>query len=276
MKNLSSKVLGVIPARYDSVRFPGKLLKQILGKTLIQRTYENAILAKGLDEIIVATDDIRIFQHVKDFGGHVVMTSKDCATGTDRVAEVLRSGFFEYSIVTIIQGDEPCLNPEVIDVLIEELKNASSDDEIVMTTPVVKLKQIDDILNPSVVKCVFDKTRKALYFSRAPVPYPKALTQFNTMVNDPQKICHFLSKHEFYRHLGIYCSTRDFLLEYTQMPPTRLQMAEDLEQLKILENNYSIRVAIVEDEGIGVDLPQDIQKVEDILCSQNTYSSQVV
>lgn len=257
MKKSSSRhVIGVIPARYASTRFPGKPLADIKGKTLIQRTYENAKLCKALDLVVVATDDKRIFEHVKSFGGDVVMTSEECPTGTDRIAEVIRGtrAYDKAQIIINIQGDEPCLDPDVITKVVEILEN---DPQAVMSTAIVPLLP-EEAGNSSVVKCVIDKLHNALYFSRALIPAGLSLSM--------------QPKVHYYKHMGIYGYRRDFLLHYAQLTSTPLMLAESLEQLKVLEHGYRIKAAVVTGESIGVDLPEDIKKVEQLLCKQNTSS----
>lgn len=251
---MKKKVLGVIPARFESTRFPGKPLAKILGKTLIQRTYENAKQCEDLNDLVVATDDQRIFDHVVAFGGNVVMTSVYCQTGTDRIAEVVFSNkkYDEYDTIINIQGDEPCIETEVISKVIYAL-----DDQASMSTAVMKLESEVEALDPSIVKCVFDKNGNALYFSRALIPGNKTL--------------HYKPNVDYYRHLGIYCFKRDFLLKFATLNETPLQLAEDLEQLKVLEHGYKIKVAIVHSTSIGVDTPEDIKKIETILCKQNSF-----
>ena len=251
---MKKKVLGVIPARFESTRFPGKPLAKILGKTLIQRTYENAKKCEGLNDLVVATDDQRIFDHVLTFGGKVVMTQLNCQTGTDRIAEVVFSNkeYDGYDTIINIQGDEPCIETDVISKVIHAL-----DDQASMSTAVMKLESEFDALDPSIVKCVFDKNGNALYFSRALIPAGKAL--------------HYKPDVDYYRHLGIYCFKRDFLLKFATLTETPLQLAEDLEQLKVLEHGYKIKVAIVHSISIGVDTPEDIKKIETILCKQNSF-----
>ncbi len=246
-----NQVVGVIPARWESSRFPGKPLVDILGKSLIKRSYENARQCSRLDELVVATDDQRIYDHVLEFGGKACMTSESCPSGTDRVNEAIERDFPHASIVVNIQGDEPCLDPAVIDTLIERLEQTDAD----VTTPIAKIVNPEQIFSPSSVKCVFDIHGRALYFSRAPIPFPQKV----------EKI------HDYYRHLGVYCFRRPFLKLYAEMDNTRLQSIEDLEQLKILEAGYPIYVSIVEDQGIGVDSPEDLKKVQEILCA-NTSS----
>jgi 3-deoxy-manno-octulosonate cytidylyltransferase (CMP-KDO synthetase) len=251
-----SKVAGIIPARYSSSRFPGKALAQILGKSLIQRTYENALLCPLLSDLIVATDDSRIFEHVEAFGGKAVMTSPECPTGTDRLAEAVKNTSFlnHVDIFLNIQGDEPCLDPKVMQAVIEALQE---DPQAPVSTAITPLLPEEAHLS-STVKCVIDLQQYALYFSRALIPGSKTLS--------------FNKKHPYWKHLGLYCYRRDFLLRYPDLSSTPLQQCEDLEQLKILEHGYKIKTAIVETESMDVNTPEDIKKVELLLCKQNTYS----
>ena len=242
------KVIGIIPSRYESTRFPGKSLVKILGKTLIQRTYENALLCQSLSDLVVATDDQRIFDHVESFGGKVVMTSESCKNGSDRLAEVLtKHPQYSADIVVNIQGDEPCIKPKTIDSVVDL---CIQDEDASVTTAIVKFNDIQHANDTSIVKCVFDKNKHALFFSRALIPHGK--TGFKEDIT-------------YYRHLGIYCYKKPFLIQYSKIEQTPLQLAEDLEQLKILEHGYKIAVTIVDDEAIGVDTPQDINKIEKIL-----------
>ena len=252
----NQKIVGIIPARYGSSRFPGKPLAKILGKSLIERTYENTLRCKLLDSCVVATDDVRIYDHVKDFGGNVVMTSPNNPTGTDRLIEAvgLDLSLKQADIIINVQGDEPCLEPSLIEDVIKALKDEKS---AVMSTAIMKIKNEEDAFNTSVVKCVVDLKGYALYFSRALIPLGK------NGVFDMQ--------NTYYKHIGIYAYTRDFLLEYGTLQKTPLQTAEDLEQLKVLENGYKIKTVVVDSFSVGVDHPEDIKKVEDLLCNQNTY-----
>jgi 3-deoxy-manno-octulosonate cytidylyltransferase (CMP-KDO synthetase) len=247
-----STILAIIPARYGSTRFPGKPLIEIQGKTLIQRTYENTKRCKSLSDIIVATDDQRIYDHVQGFGGHVIMTPTACPTGTDRLAYVLENdpSLQKAEIIVNVQGDEPCLDPIVITHLAEVLQ---SDPSAVMSTAVVKLQE-DEAANPSDVKCVLALDGTVLYFSRALIPGGK-----------------YRKEVLYYKHVGIYAYRPDFLLKYAKLPMTPLQIAEDLEQLKVLEHGYKIKAAIVESASAGVNIPEDIKKVEQDLCKQNTF-----
>lgn len=250
----ASFILGMIPARYASSRFPGKILASIAGKSLLQRTYENARRCASLDQIVIATDDDRIYNHAVSFGAKAVMTSVTCPTGTDRLVEGLQKlkDFDHAQIIINIQGDEPCVDPKVI----QDVGNALKDDsEAVMSTAAVKIHSEEEFLNPSIVKCVVDRNGNALYFSRAPLTGGLSGK--------------WRADLPVYRHMGIYAFRRDFLMRYGKIPMTPLQAAEDLEQLKVLEMGYKIKVAIAEEFSIGVDHPEDIKKVEKWLCKQN-------
>jgi len=250
------KVLAVIPARFESSRFPGKPLAKILGKTLIQLTYVNALKCASIDYLVVATNDARIYEHVISFGGKAVMTSSDCLTGTDRIIEAIKLNkeLQSFDIVINIQGDEPCIEADVIDKVIKALDDNQSP---LMSSAVMKLESEEEALDSSVVKCVFDHNQYALYFSRALIPSGK-IPGFNPNI-------------DYYRHLGIYAFKKDFLFEYAYLSETPLQKSEDLEQLKVLEHGVKIKLAIVKSSSLGVDTPEDIKKVEALLCKQNSF-----
>jgi len=253
-----SLVVAIIPARYASTRFPGKPLVQIKGKTLIQRTFESAKRCPLIDKLIVATDDQRIFDHVQSFGGSVVMTPEDCPTGSDRLAFVVRNdkSLQNAEMIINVQGDEPCLDPEVLTQLIQILR---SDSTAVMSTAAFRLEE-EDAYNPNSPKVVLDLHGNALYFSRSLIPGGRTLK--------------FQQDIPVYKHVGIYAFRPDFLLKYGSLPMTPLQRAEDLEQLKVLEHGYKIKVAIVKSVSADVNTPEDIKKVEKELCKQNSSSSQ--
>lgn len=253
------KVIGIIPSRYLSSRFPGKPLAPILGKTLVQRTYENALLCKALSLVVVATDDQRIFEHVKGFGGNAVMTSENCPTGTDRLAEVVKNSPFatEAELILNIQGDEPCVSPHVMAQVIQALQTSPKASVSTAITPHLSLA---DAENPHVVKCVVDEQGYALYFSRGLIPAGKNLKFQEGIV--------------YYKHLGLYCYRKEFLLHYSDLSSTPLQRAEDLEQLKVLEHGFRIKTVKVNGESMDVNTPEDIKKVEHILCKQSTFLSQ--
>lgn len=244
---LTSKKVGILPSRWGSSRFPGKPLAKILGKTLVQRSYENALSSQSLDCVVVATDDQRIFDHVVEFGGLCVMTSTSCANGTERVEEVVSRHFPQAEIVVNIQGDEPCLSPTVIDGLVSTLENNPAAD---MVTSVTETTDPEAILTDHKVKCVFDKNGKALYFSRSAIPH------------------NFKHPTPIYLHIGVYAFRKAFLSEYVKIPPSSLSLAEDLEQLRVLEIGRSIYVHVVQNAtGPSVDYPEDITKVEQyLLC----------
>lgn len=250
-------IVAIIPARYGSTRFPGKPLVDILGKSLIQRTYENTKRCKDLSEVVIATDDQRIYDHVKSFGANVVMTPDACPTGSDRLAYVLKHDprLQKAEMIINVQGDEPCLDPSVITHLIKAL---NADTTAVMSTAVVKLTTAHEAFSRSEVKCVLSLDQTVLYFSRALIPGGQPLS--------------YRQEVSYYKHLGVYAYRPDFLLEYATLPMSPLQLAEDLEQLKVLEHGYKIKAAIVESASAGVNTPEDIKNVEQELCKQNSFS----
>jgi 3-deoxy-manno-octulosonate cytidylyltransferase (CMP-KDO synthetase) len=233
------QVVGIIPARYGSSRLQGKPLKDIGGKPMIQRVYENAAKAKLLDDLIVATDHQEIFDVVTGFGGKTVMTSPDHSTGTDRVAEAVKD--IDTRIIVNIQGDEPFVNPEMLNQVISPLL---ADPEIPMGTLKYRIKDENVINDPNVVKVVTDKNGFAMYFSRSVIPYPRNFDKAMT-----------------YGHIGIYSFQKDFLLKFSSMSPGSLEMAESLEQLRVLENGYRIRVVETShDLAISVDTSEDLDR----------------
>jgi 3-deoxy-manno-octulosonate cytidylyltransferase (CMP-KDO synthetase) len=253
---MAVKVLGIIPARFASSRLPGKLLIPVLGKTVLQRTFESASQVKILDRLLIATDHHCILDHVKQFGGEAVMTSVSCPTGTDRLAEVLQKHpeCLSAEAVVNIQGDEPCVDPLAIE---EAVKLLLQDPQASMATLITPLKSEEEALDSSIVKCVKDQQNNALYFSRAMIPSNKR-KQFN-----PQG--------PYYRHIGLYVYRPAFLLQYQALRPTPLQLEEDLEQLKVLEYGYRVKVAVTNKATIGVDTHEDLNKLEQWLCTQNTF-----
>lgn len=257
MTNSKAKIIGIIPARYGSTRFPGKPLAMVLGKSMIQRTYENALQSKSFDALVVATDDQRIFDHVQGFGGEALMTSPDCRTGTDRIAEVMNPVFryVEAKIIVNIQGDEPCVNPHIFSLLIHALHQ---DPKAMVATPITPIRSLEEAMNPSLSKCVVDLQGNALYFSRALIPAGHSQS--------------YRPQITYYGHIGIYAYRLDFLKKYAKLPISPLQEAEDLEMLKVLENGYRIKTVVVDEIPLGIDRPEDIKKVESYLCKQNSSS----
>lgn len=238
------KAIAIIPARFQSTRFPGKPLVDIGGKSLIQRTWEQAQKCKECSNSIIATDDERIFNHVRSFGADCVMTSVDCPTGTDRLAEVIlkRPELLQADVIINVQGDEPCIDPSILSKIAHLLitnKDAS------IGTAITPIHSEEEFLNPNVVKCVKTPSGKALYFSRSPLPGSKSK-------NFGQNA---------YRHLGIYAFRPKFLPIFAELKPTPLQIFEDLEMLKAMENGYEVYVTEVQTQAPDVNAPEDIEKV---------------
>lgn len=245
--------VGIIPARYASSRFPGKPLAKILGKPMIQWVYERAIGSRRLDQVIVATDDHRIYNTVRAFGGQVEMTSPKAANGTERVAEVARK--LNSELIVNLQGDEPTIDPAMIDQLVDLLLATPS---AVVGTLVRKIEQSADLMNPNIPKVVVDNDFHALYFSRSPIPFCR-----DEMAKEK-----WLTQADYYQHIGMYIYRRNFLLQLVTMPLSKLEQIEKLEQLRVLENGYKIKVAVTQGRSLGVDVPEDIQKVEAYLSGR--------
>jgi 3-deoxy-manno-octulosonate cytidylyltransferase (CMP-KDO synthetase) len=241
------KALGVIPARYASTRLPGKALIPLAGKTMIERVWERVRQATSLSGVVVATDDERIASAVKAFGGEAVLTRGDHRSGTERVAEVA-VGRKDVDLFVNIQGDEPLMEPAAIDQAVEALRE---DTEVKVATLAVLIANPGDIMDPNVVKTVLDFDGNGLYFSRAPIPW----------VRDQVGPVH--ARH--LKHLGLYAYRREALLEFATFPQGDLERVEQLEQLRWLENGYRIRVVETEYDSIGVDVPEDVARVEQLL-----------
>ena len=238
------KVVAIIPARYESSRFPGKPLAHIAGKSMIQRVYEAVKKVKDFDDVIVATDDIRIKSEVLNFNGNVVMTG-ECGCGTERVYKASRD--IDADIIVNVQGDEPLIKQEMILDLIK----CFEDESVTMATLKKELIEDAEIENPNVVKVVTDKNNDAIYFSRYAIPFVRG--------NEDVK---------FFRHIGIYGYTKTFLEKYVSLPETELEKAEKLEQLRVLENGYKIRVVETKYDTVGVDTPEQLQIVEQMFLKQ--------
>jgi 3-deoxy-manno-octulosonate cytidylyltransferase (CMP-KDO synthetase) len=232
--------IGIIPARYKATRFEGKVLADLVGRPVIQHVYEMADESKALDDLIVATDDERILKAVKDFGGKAVLTSVDHKTGTDRLTEVVNP--LDVNIVVNIQADEPFAHHSMIDDMVNALINDASAH---MATVVKRITDKDEAIDPNVVKAVIDKNGYALYFSRSPIPFERG-----------QKA------EAFYKHLGLYAYTKDFLFTYTNLPQSHLEKVESLEQLRVLEHGYRIKTVETGIETIGIDTPEDLKKAK--------------
>ena len=248
--NVRVKILGIIPARYASTRFPGKPLALIAGKPLIQHVVEQCQKAKSLGEVIVATDDTRIWEVAQNFC-RVEMTRPEHPSGSDRIAEVAeRCGG---DAVVNIQGDEPLIDPNVIDAV----ANALAQNE--MSTAATRIKNISELDNPNVVKVVVNAAGHALYFSRRTIPYLREAAS--------RPVTEQLAAFPFLKHLGIYGYRRETLLRLVKFPVSPLENAEKLEQLRALENGIQIAVVEVDYDSIGVDMPEDVAKVEKILTT---------
>ncbi|MBN2409593.1 MAG: 3-deoxy-manno-octulosonate cytidylyltransferase [Candidatus Aminicenantes bacterium] len=238
-----NRAAAIIPVRYDSRRFPGKALAPILGKPMIQWVYEGVKQARLVDKVIIATDDRRIQEEAQGFGAAAVMTSKDHGSGTERAAEIAQD--VDNKIIINIQGDEPLISGRHVDSLIETLEDGNIPTASLMTR-VNDTASIDD---PNMVKVAVDINGYALYFSRSPLPYRAA--------------------DFFYLHIGIYGFQRDFLLRFPGLRPSRLERTEKLEQLRILENGFRIRMIEVPHPALSVDTPRDIIRVEEVLRKRN-------
>lgn len=234
----------IIPARYKSKRFPGKVIADLNGKPVIEHVYQGSRQAELVDQVLIATDDIRVSEKVKEFGGRAVMTSAEHKSGTDRLAEVAKD--LDAEIIVNVQGDEPLIRPEMIDQAINILKN---NDDIQMSTLASPISKVTASKNDR-VKVVLDKNNIALYFSRSRIPYYR----------DTEKL-----EQAYLQHIGLYGYKKDFLLKYTDLEPTPLEQAESLEQLRALENGYKIKVGLTEHHGPGIDRPEDLKEVSKIL-----------
>ncbi|MBN1350835.1 3-deoxy-manno-octulosonate cytidylyltransferase [candidate division KSB1 bacterium] len=245
MSDKNQRVIGVIPARYGSSRFPGKIIADIAGKPMIQRVYERTLKSKLLDELYVAVDDERVQKCVRGFGGNAVMTDPQHQSGTDRIAEAV--GKVPADIVVNVQGDQPLLDPLMIDEAVQPLLDHP---ELSMSTLKVKIEKEEDWTNPNIVKVVTDENQIALYFSRSLIPFPR---------DDRQRI-------EVFEHIGLYVYRKDFLLKYSSWPTGRLEQIEKLEQLRVLEKSYKIMVIETKSNysemaGYSVDTPEDLARV---------------
>lgn len=256
---MSINVTAIIPARYASTRLPGKPLIEIAGLPMILHVVRRAKETALLNRVIVATDDERVYDLLKSAGEEVWMTSPDHRTGTDRLAEVASQ--LDSEIIVNIQGDEPLIEPSTIEAAVMPL---ISDSSIRMSTTSEPIESIEDVLNPSVVKVVVDEDGFALYFSRNPIPFPReAVLEHGNIELALRKSPGLVANYS--KHTGLYAYRRDFLLEYAGMSPTPLEKSEALEQLRALENGCRIRVVRVEHRSIGVDTPEDLDRVRKIL-----------
>jgi 3-deoxy-manno-octulosonate cytidylyltransferase (CMP-KDO synthetase) len=243
---VNTSIVGIIPARYASTRFPAKPLADINGKSMLRRVYEQARKARTLKHVVVATDHPEIEAHVKDFGGQVVMTGTQHQSGTDRCYEAYQKLGIEADYVINIQGDEPFIHPQQINLLANLL-----DKEVQLATLVKKIESVETLVNPNSPKVILSQAGEALYFSRYAIPYYRGAHQLD-----------WLNKHTYYKHIGIYAYRTDILKEITRLRPSALELAESLEQLRWLDHGYRIKAAITEYESHSIDTPEDLERVK--------------
>lgn len=246
------KVVGIIPSRYASTRFPGKPLAMIKGKTMIRRVCEQAWKSR-LDAVVVATDDMRIADEVLSFGGQYVLTDPNHQSGTDRCNEALDILDNQYDAVVNIQGDEPFIDPKQINLLIDLISQADTQ----IASLVRRIDDEDELFSPNVVKVVMDKEGNALYFSRNPIPFMRNVAREQ-----------WLEKGDYYQHIGIYAYKTEVLRRVAEMKPSALERAESLEQLRWLENGLSIRLAVTDGLTVSIDTPNDLAKAEQLALTQ--------
>ncbi|KMO87000.1 3-deoxy-manno-octulosonate cytidylyltransferase [Megasphaera cerevisiae DSM 20462] len=242
------KFICIIPSRYASTRLPGKPLADIAGKPMIQRVYEQASKARKLEQVVAAVDNPMVYDVVITFGGHAVMTREDHANGTDRLAEAVLH-FSDADVIVNVQGDEPLIAPEVIDALCQAFED---DPDLSMATVAAPLAE-EEYNDPSAVKVVLNRKNEAMYFSRSLIPYPR-----NSFGNGIQP----------YKHIGIYAYRRPFLLQYAAMEQTPAEKVESLEQLRVLENGYKIKVIPTNHQFIGIDTPEDLQHIRNYFADK--------
>ena len=235
------KIIVVIPARYGSSRFAGKVLAKETGKYLVQHTYERAVCAKSIDQVLIATDDQRVMDACAEFGGICVITSVEHQSGTDRIAEAVSD--MDVDVIVNLQADEPEIDPHYIDRVAGLLVDNS---DAGMATLLAPFKSVDDVVNPNIVKCITERDGKAIYFSRSAIPYDRATGGAGDIGN-------------YKRHLGIYAYRKRFLMDYTAMEPSFLERTEKLEQLRAIENGHTILTAMVEKAWDGIDTQEQYQ-----------------
>ncbi|MCL5990757.1 MAG: 3-deoxy-manno-octulosonate cytidylyltransferase [Bacteroidetes bacterium] len=251
---LNKKAICIIPARYESTRLPGKPLINIGGKPLLQWVWESAKKSINLSRVIIATDDERISDLCKKIGAEYLLTPKDIQSGSDRIAYTYQFLKEDADIILNLQGDEPLIKADVIDLLINQFTLSNAD----VGTLIKKINTNDELFNPSVVKVIIGKNNYALYFSRSPIPHLRDFKEEN-----------WLDKEQFWKHIGIYAYRKKTLLEFSNLKPSKLELAEKLEQLRLLENGSKYLCIETDMELIGVDTKDDIEKVEKILLKTN-------
>ena len=238
-------IVGIIPARFASSRLMGKPLADIGGKPMIQHTYESSKSSRLLNEVIIATDDERVAGICRNFGARVFITPRDITTGSDRIAYVAKE-LSDAEIIVNIQGDEPFIQGIMIDQAIEPLL---FDHSVNVSTLAKRIETVEELKSPAVTKVVFDYNNFALYFSRSPIPY----------VRDAKTLFDHITKADVYKHIGLYVYRRDYLLRFSSLAPTDLEQIEKLEQLRMLENGFKIKVVVTNYENLAVDTPEDLE-----------------
>ncbi len=239
-------IVGIIPARFASTRLLGKPLADICGKPMIQHTYESSLKSKLLNQVIIAVDDKKVAETAENFGAKVIITPKDIATGSDRIAFVAKN-LPEAEIIVNIQGDEPFIKGEMIDQAIEPLL---FDLKVNVSTLAKRINNVQELKSPSIPKVVFDYNNFALYFSRSPIPY----------VRDARTNLERIQKAEVYKHIGLYVYRREWLFRFTELSPTDLEKTEKLEQLRMLENGFKIKVVVTDYDNLAVDTQEDLER----------------
>jgi 3-deoxy-manno-octulosonate cytidylyltransferase (CMP-KDO synthetase) len=248
-------IVCIIPARYESTRFPGKPLARIAGYPMIQWVYNRAASVPIFKKVLIATDDQRIADVVKSFGGECIMTSSELNSGTDRVAFVAQE--ITADIIVNLQGDEPLIST----TLLEECCRPYAEPDVIMTTPVKLIKNVEELLDPNLARVILDRTGNALYFSRSQIPFVRDVADENE----------WLKYGRFYRHIGLYSYRKDFLIHLASLPPGELEKLEKLEQLRVLEYGFKIRTVLTDYISISVDTPSDLEKIEKYVI-ENNYS----
>lgn len=248
-------IVGIIPARFASTRLMGKPLADIGGKPMIQHTYNSAKKSKLLDKVIIAVDDEKVLQVVKNFGAEAYMTPKDCASGSDRIAFVAEK-IPDAEIIVNIQGDEPFIKGKMIDQAIEPLW---IDNKVSLSTLARRISNVEEMKSPAVVKVVFDYHNYAMYFSRSPIPF----------VRDARTNLEKVQSADIYKHIGLYVYRRETLLKFTTLKPTDLEQIEKLEQLRFLENGFKMKIVVTEYDSLSVDTPRDLELARRFLERQN-------
>jgi 3-deoxy-manno-octulosonate cytidylyltransferase (CMP-KDO synthetase) len=244
------ETVAIIPARYASQRLPGKPLEQIAGKPMIQHVYERAARARLVGEVLVATDDRRVVHAVEAFGGRAIMTPQEIRSGSDRIAHVART-LPDARVIVNVQGDEPLIEPSMID---EAIRPLLEEPATVMSTLVRVVDNADDLHNPAIPKVVLDRENFCLCFSRSVIPYLRD-------AGTPDWHLH----HRYYQHIGLYVYRREFLLAFAQMTQTPLELAEKLEQMRVLEHGYRIKAVVTRERSVPVDTPQDLEHIRTLM-----------